>query len=36
MKSSAMNIANSGVFSSDRTITEYANEIWNVRPVLIS
>jgi len=36
MKSSATNIANSGVFSSDRTITEYANEIWNVRPVLIS
>ena len=36
MKSSAANIANSGVFSSDRTITEYANEIWNVRPVLIS
>jgi starch phosphorylase len=26
------NIANSGRFSSDRTISEYAAEIWNVRP----
>ena len=24
------NIAKSGFFSSDRTISEYANEIWNV------
>ena len=23
-----MNIANSGVFSSDRTIAEYAKDIW--------
>ena len=36
LKSSAMNIANSGRFSSDRTIDEYANEIWHVRPVRIS
>ena len=27
------NLANSGRFSSDRTIREYASEIWNVRPV---
>ncbi|MBE3123847.1 MAG: glycogen/starch/alpha-glucan phosphorylase, partial [Planctomycetes bacterium] len=27
-----MNIANTGRFSSDRTIQEYAAEIWNVRP----
>ncbi|MEG2001058.1 MAG: glycogen/starch/alpha-glucan phosphorylase, partial [Evtepia sp.] len=27
---SLMNIANSGFFSSDRTIKEYANEIWHV------
>ena len=31
MKSSLMNIANSGKFSSDRTIAEYANEIWNIK-----
>lgn len=30
---SLMNIANAGKFSSDRTITEYANDIWNVVPV---
>ena len=35
LKSSAINIANSGVFSSDRTIDEYANEIWQVKPVMI-
>jgi starch phosphorylase len=27
------NIASSGKFSSDRTISEYASEIWNVKPV---
>jgi starch phosphorylase len=27
-----LNIAGSGKFSSDRTIYEYASEIWNVRP----
>ena len=26
-----INIANSGIFSSDRTIKEYANEIWYKR-----
>ncbi len=36
LRSSAMNIANSGRFSSDRTIDEYANEIWQVKPVRIS
>ena len=35
LKSSAMNIANSGRFSSDRTIDEYASEIWQVKQVLI-
>lgn len=30
---SLMNIAHSGIFSSDRTIMEYANEIWNIKPV---
>ena len=27
-----LNIAASGKFSSDRTIAEYASEIWDVRP----
>jgi starch phosphorylase len=27
-----LNIAGSGKFSSDRTISEYATEIWNVVP----
>jgi starch phosphorylase len=26
------NIASSGTFSSDRTIAQYANEIWGVSP----
>ncbi|MBS6024503.1 MAG: glycogen/starch/alpha-glucan phosphorylase [Paeniclostridium sordellii] len=30
-KMSLINIANSGIFSSDRTIKEYANEIWYKR-----
>ena len=33
-KKSIMNIAASGKFSSDRTIAEYAREIWNVQPSL--
>lgn len=36
LKSSAINIANSGRFSSDRTIDEYANEIWRVKPCMIN
>ena len=35
LRSSAVNIANSGGFSSDRTIEEYAKEIWQVKPVVI-
>jgi starch phosphorylase len=27
-----LNVASSGKFSSDRTISEYATEIWNVKP----
>jgi starch phosphorylase len=30
-----MNLANSGRFSSDRTITEYASEIWKLKPVVV-
>ena len=29
-----LNIASSGKFSSDRTIAEYAKDIWNVEPTL--
>ena len=36
LKSSAVNIANSGRFSSDRTIDEYANEIWGIKPCMIN
>ena len=31
---SLMNIASSGKFSSDRTISQYAREIWGVEPSL--
>ncbi len=32
-KMSILNVARTGKFSSDRTIAEYATEIWNVKPV---
>ncbi|MBM4762667.1 glycogen/starch/alpha-glucan phosphorylase [Bacillus sp. B15-48] len=35
LEKSLMNIAKSGFFSSDRTIREYANEIWNIKPTYI-
>ena len=35
LTSAAINIAHSGKFSSDRTISEYAKNIWNVKSVLI-
>jgi starch phosphorylase len=28
-----LNVARTGTFSSDRTIRQYADEIWHVRPV---
>jgi starch phosphorylase len=31
---SLMNIASSGVFSADRTIREYADKIWNIKPLI--
>ena len=30
---SVLNAARSGLFSSDRTIAQYASDIWHVRPV---
>ena len=32
VRTSILNVASSGKFSSDRTIAEYAREIWNVKP----
>ena len=32
MRMALMNIASSGKFSSDRTIAEYAKDIWGVEP----
>jgi len=36
MKKSIMNIAHSGKFSSDRTISEYATGIWEIEPIIIT
>lgn len=36
LKSSLINIAHSGMFSSDRTISEYAKDIWNVEPIKLT
>ncbi len=30
---SLMNIANAGIFSADRSVTDYARDIWNMKPV---
>ncbi|PHV70317.1 glycogen phosphorylase [Sporanaerobium hydrogeniformans] len=32
---SLMNIANAGIFSSDRTIMQYATEIWGITPITL-
>ena len=31
-----MNVANSGKFSSDRTIREYVNDIWHLTPITVT
>jgi starch phosphorylase len=35
VKKAALNVARLGGFSSDRTVLEYAREIWNIRPVKV-
>ena len=35
VKMAVINTAKSGKFSSDRTIREYASEIWNIKPLHI-
>jgi starch phosphorylase len=35
LQKSIINIAQSGMFSSDRTIQQYAKEIWNIKPTKI-
>jgi starch phosphorylase len=32
-KMSLMNIAKSGIFAADRSIADYANNIWNIKPI---
>ena len=34
-KKAIINVAESGKFSSDRTIQQYADEIWNLKPLKI-
>ncbi len=34
-RKAALNIARVGGFSSDRTVLEYAREIWHIRPVKV-
>ena len=34
-ESSIVNTAKSGIFSSDRTIKEYANAVWNIKPLSV-
>ena len=36
IRMSILNVANSGKFSTDRTIQQYTDEIWNVKPVPIN
>jgi starch phosphorylase len=33
-RKSIINVARSGKFSSDRTIQDYASDIWNIKPIV--
>ena len=33
VRSAILNVANMGKFSSDRTISQYAEQIWHAQPV---
>ncbi len=33
MKMSLANIANAGIFSADRSVEEYAKDIWHIKKV---
>jgi starch phosphorylase len=35
-RKAVLNVAKSGKFSSDRTIAQYASEIWNAKPCPVS
>ena len=34
-KKSIINVAHTGKFSSDRSVMEYAEKIWNVKPIKV-
>jgi len=36
VRKAVLNVAGMGKFSSDRTIAEYAHQIWHIRPVLLT
>ena len=36
VRASIMNVARSGKFSSDRTVSEYADKIWRIKPVPVT
>lgn len=33
LKKAVMNTASSGIFAADRTITEYNDQIWHLKPL---
>ena len=35
-KAAILNVANSGKFSSDRTVREYVRDIWHLSPITVT